>query len=280
MNKLGIVRATSNGQPYYPIYLFGSYKLLCVTIACAISLFWILLPYPLSSSSQARRMLGRSLFVLANFYSCVHTTVQVWISDQPDKAGKAIPLLDAAKQRLFAEQMRLLTALRAQSNFTRFDFPLGGRFPVSTYNNIASEVQTAMMSMTLMAYLIPKSHHPTTSTKITWLQSLARTIESTNFNSHINTSLLCQLSAAVSNGLALPPHLSPPSSFALARELRRENAELLSISNADDATFSTFVSLEVLSALLSMSLTSLVRYVLTRLRYTAKRLTKLVRSEP
>lgn len=224
-------------------------------------------PYPLSSSSQARRILGRSLFVLANFYSCVHTTVQVWISDQPDQAKKAFPHLDAAKQQLFAEQMRLMTALRVQSNFSRFDFPLGGKFPVTTYNNIVSEVQTAMMSMSLMAHLIKEEHHSSASAKGTWLQSLARTIESTNFNSHINTSLLCQLSAAVSNGLALPPHLSPPSTFALARELRRENVELLSIENADDITFSTFVSLEVLSALLSMSLTSLVRYVFQHLIY-------------
>jgi len=36
-----------------------------------------------------------------------------------------------------------------------------------------------------------------------WLRRLAAVIESTDFNSHIITSLLCHLSSAVSTGTAL-----------------------------------------------------------------------------
>lgn len=79
VDQLGIVEAESDGQPYYLVYLFGPYKLLTVIAGCTIAFFWTVFPYPVTSRSQVRKLLGRALFVLANFYSCMHTTIEVWI---------------------------------------------------------------------------------------------------------------------------------------------------------------------------------------------------------
>lgn len=125
VNKIEIQEAESSGQPYYPVYKFGSYKSVCVVAACGISLFWTVFPYPLSSSSQARRVLGRSLFVLADFYACMHATVDLWITGAEEGSTITSRALDGARDRLFAEGMQLITALRKHCHLSKFDPPLG-----------------------------------------------------------------------------------------------------------------------------------------------------------
>lgn len=55
VRQLGVNLATSNGQPYYPIYLFGPYKLATVAAGCAISFIWVIFPYPITAKSQLRK---------------------------------------------------------------------------------------------------------------------------------------------------------------------------------------------------------------------------------
>ncbi|OAX78616.1 hypothetical protein ACJ72_07077 [Emergomyces africanus] len=80
--KLGPERASAGGLKTFPIYIFGPYRLAAVSAGCAVAFIWTIFPYPISASSQVRRCLGRSLFVLANFYSCMHTTIEVWIQQE------------------------------------------------------------------------------------------------------------------------------------------------------------------------------------------------------
>ncbi|KAJ4691294.1 hypothetical protein HRR87_007590 [Exophiala dermatitidis] len=260
VNKLGIPRAESSGQPYYPIYLFGTYKLACVIVGCAIALVWTIFPYPLSSGSQARKVLGRSLFVLANFYSCIHTTIHLWITRSPQEDPPVSRALNVAQDKLFADEMRLLALLRVHTHFTKFNPRLGGKFPASIYRSIIADIRTILISMALMVQSTRGMNGPSAQRELEWLPKLSQAIESTSFNSQTTTSLLCHFSAAVANELALPPYLSPPASFGIAREVRKLNLGLLDVSNADNPFFSAFASLEVLNALMSASLTRLARY--------------------
>ncbi|KAN0106719.1 hypothetical protein V8E51_009595 [Hyaloscypha variabilis] len=91
-----------------------------------------------------------------------------------------------------------------------------------------------------------------------WLRRLAAVIKSTDFNSHIITSLLCHLSAVVSTGTALPPQLSPPEPFPLARKLHTHNNGILDRKNAPNPAFAAFASLEVLSSLVNKDLAKLI----------------------
>ncbi|EHY56249.1 uncharacterized protein HMPREF1120_04338 [Exophiala dermatitidis NIH/UT8656] len=261
VNKLGIPRAESSGQPYYPIYLFGTYKLACVIVGCAIALVWTIFPYPLSSGSQARKVLGRSLFVLANFYSCIHTTIHLWITRSPQEDPPVSRALNVAQDKLFADEMRLLALLRVHTHFTKFNPRLGGKFPASIYRSIIADIRTILISMALMVQSTRGMNGPSAQRELEWLPKLSQAIESTSFNSQTTTSLLCHFSAAVANELALPPYLSPPASFGIAREVRKLNLGLLDVSNADNPFFSAFASLEVLNALMSASLTRLASNV-------------------
>lgn len=85
---------------------------------------------------------------------------------------------------------------------------------------------------------------------------MALMVQSTDFSAHIITSLLCHLSAAVLNGSALPPYLSPQEPFLLARKLRKLNDGLLDVENEDPA----YSSLEVLSSMVNSNLEKLMKY--------------------
>ena len=85
-----------------------------------------------------------------------------------------------------------------------------------------------------------------------WLRDLGKYIRSTDSNPHLITALFCHLSAAVTNGPALPPYLSPLEGFPLARQLRKPNKEIMDIKNA-------FATMEVLSTMVDFSLGRLIR---------------------
>jgi hypothetical protein len=271
VRKLGFPEATSNGQPYYPIYLFGPYKLAAVAAGCAISFFWVIFPYPITAKSQLRKLLGRSLFVLAKYYSCMHTTIELWFGDElgiPTDANSPAQKLQASRDKIFKEEMLLLAGLRTHSHFSTYEPPIGGKFPKQAYDNIIAEIQRILTSMSLMAHTtqsleaLTVDSEPSSESEDRWMSQLAEiALKSTDFNSHRITSLLCHLSAAITNGHPLPPYLSTPASFPLARQLQKIDGELLSIRHIEDPAFSAFVSLEVLRSVVSFSLKDLIEYV-------------------
>ncbi|KAJ5116868.1 hypothetical protein N7456_001216 [Penicillium angulare] len=278
VRKLGITEAESNGQPYYPIYLFGPYKLAAVAAGCAISFFWVIFPYPITAKSQLRKLLGKSLFVLAKFYSAMHTTIELWLGNElgdiQDKSSPAYQL-QGSRHKIFKEEMMLLTGLRMHSHFSTFEPPIGGKFPKPIYDNIISEIQRILTSMSLMAHITQTldalSVEPESSPSPDpssdphgeeWKSRLAEiALKSTDFNSHRITSLLCHLSASISNAQPLPPYLSTPDSFPLAKQMHKIDDELLSIRHVADPVFSAFVTLEVLRSVVSFSLQDLINNV-------------------
>jgi hypothetical protein len=155
--------------------------------------------------------------------------------------------------------MKLITAMRMFSQHTVYELPVGGKFPKSTYDSIISEIQSIVISMALMAKIPEGLKGITGQPEGEWLRQLSSVIESTNFNSHHITSLLCHLSAAVSTGTALPPYLSPPEPFPLGRKLRTLNSALMERKNVQDPAFSAFASLEVLSSMVNKNLAELIR---------------------
>ncbi|PYH49747.1 uncharacterized protein BP01DRAFT_378358 [Aspergillus saccharolyticus JOP 1030-1] len=276
VRKLGIEVATSNGQPYYPIYIFGPYKLAAVAAGCAISFFWVIFPYPITAKSTLRKALGRGLFVLAKFYSCMHTTIELWLNGELGSlhdVRSASHHLDHTRHKIFKEEMILLNSLRMHSHFTTFEPPIGGKFPKPTYDRIIGQIQRMLTSMALMAHTTQSldalavaggsdGNTSAAAENNKWVARLASiALQSAGFRSHQVTSLLCHLSAAMMNAQPLPPYLSTGDSFPLARELQRIDGELLSIRHLEDPAFSTFVCLEVLRSVVSFTLDDLLRDV-------------------
>ncbi|EEP76334.1 predicted protein [Uncinocarpus reesii 1704] len=285
VRKLGVAVSASTGLNVFPIYLFGPYRLVAVMAGCAISFIWVIFPSPTTAGSQVRKTLGRGLFVLATFYNCMHTSIEVWINQEQgdlDDPQSPARLLENARNKLFFEELTLLAEIRNHIEFTKYEPPIGGRFPKEIYERISLEIQTILSSMALMAHvtrnlerMVPEElpFRESISTRRRWsastwsdsgrneekwIEHLARAASSQDFHSQVITSVLYHLSAAVSNGLSLPPYLAPPHAFPLARNLRKMNENLLDIRNIEDPSFSAFVSVEVLSSVVNSNLKTLV----------------------
>lgn len=139
VRKVGEKVATSNGQPYYPIYLLAPYRLATVAGGIAVAFIWTFFPYPISEHSVLRQSLGASLYLLANYYSIIHETVSARMRGEEldwthkTSAGRR---LVKARHKVFSKQMLMLNGLRTYSEFLRWEVPVGGKFPKAKYDSI------------------------------------------------------------------------------------------------------------------------------------------------
>ena len=144
VRKLGVQRAVSNGQEYLPITTFGPYRLLTVAAGVFVSFIWTIFPYPISEHSQLRQSLGGALYLLANFYSIAHETIQARIrGDEGDMEDKNSPgrKLEKARFSVFAKLLLVLNGLRQYSEFVKWEIPMGGKFPKKQYDEIITCVE-------------------------------------------------------------------------------------------------------------------------------------------
>jgi hypothetical protein len=225
------------------------------------------------------------MFILARFYSCMHTTIELWmrggLGDAQDSRS-ASRRLEKMRHAMFREEMGLLNSLRTLSHFSSFEPPVGGKFPRKVYDGIIGEVQRMLVCMALMARVAqgieaPTSTHtspattntntmPTNESKLEapWATRLASiALESTTFKSHSITSLLCHFSSSITNAQPLPPFLSAGDTFPLARRLQEVDGGLLSLRHVEDPAFSAFVAMEVLRSVVGHELGGLLRYVIS-----------------
>ena len=139
VRKVGEAVATSNGQAYYPIYELAPYRLATVSGGIAVAFIWTFFPYPISEHSVLRQSLGASLYLLANYYSIIHETINARIrGDEGDLTLKSSAgrKLEKARHKVFSKQMLMLNGLRTYSEFLKWEVPIGGRFPKKQYDSI------------------------------------------------------------------------------------------------------------------------------------------------
>lgn len=108
-----------------------------------VAFIWTFFPYPLTARSQLRQDLGVSLYLLANFYSIVHTTIGLRINGhEGDMESKESPgrKLQKARSKVYVKELALLAGLRQHSAFTAWEPTFGGKFPKQQYDTIIQEV--------------------------------------------------------------------------------------------------------------------------------------------
>ncbi len=111
VRKIGIKAASATGQPYYRIFELAPYRLACVAGGSFVAFIWTIFPYPLSDRSWIRRDLGTTLYLLANYYSVVHSTIGLRMHGaEGDMDSKSSPgkRLEKARQKVFGKLMLLV----------------------------------------------------------------------------------------------------------------------------------------------------------------------------
>ncbi|PVH89756.1 hypothetical protein DL98DRAFT_401128 [Cadophora sp. DSE1049] len=272
VRKIGIQAASASGQPYYPIYELAPYRLACVAGGSFVAFIWTIFPYPLSDRSWLRKDLGSTLYLLANYYSVVHSTIGARMHNtEGDMSLKSSPgkRLEKARHKIFGKLMMLIPSLKQHADWQKWELSIGGKFPRKTYDNITLRCTNIMNYLSLMSYatqswtasngnLYPNSRP---ETRRQWLTDLSTLVDSIGPTSHNITSILSLLSASVSQGSALPPYIQLPKPYNLSRRLEKLDRGILDVRHVEEPGYSAYAVLQVCSSLVTDDLRRLVEDV-------------------
>ncbi|KAL4913300.1 hypothetical protein BDW62DRAFT_166816 [Aspergillus aurantiobrunneus] len=248
--KIGEDNVSANGQTYYPIYLLAPYRLAVVTGGIAVAFFWTFFPYPISEHSVLRQNLGSSLYLLANYYSIIHETVTARMrGDEGEIALRTTAgrRLLKARNKVFSKQMIMLSSLRTYSEFLKWEVPIGGRFPKQQYDRIITCIENIVNYLSLLGYASDSLKHLGSDDKSdsAWLHDLKRLIASARITTHQVTSVLCLLSASLTNQQPLPPYLKTPKPYSFSKRLEQLDKDILSLRHIAEPGFATFSVLQI-----------------------------------
>ncbi|KAL4778599.1 hypothetical protein BJX76DRAFT_131446 [Aspergillus varians] len=248
--KIGEQNVSANGQTYYPIYLLAPYRLAVVTGGIAVAFFWTFFPYPISEHAALRQSLGSSLYLLANYYSIIHETVTARMrGDEGEVALRTAPgrRLLKARNKVFSKQMIMLSSLRTYSEFLRWEVPIGGRFPRQQYERIITCIENIVNYLSLLGYASDslKQLGNGDESDSAWIHDLKRLIASARMTTHQITSVLCLLSASLTNQQPLPPYLKTPRPYSFSKRLEELDKDILSLRHIAEPGFATFSVLQI-----------------------------------
>ncbi|CAI7659091.1 unnamed protein product [Penicillium glandicola] len=267
VRRLGEAVATSNGQPFYPIYLLAPYRLAVVAGGIAVAFIWTFFPYPISEHSVLRQSLGASLYLLANYYSIIHETISGRMRGDEGEyllKSSAGRKLEKARHKVFSKQMLMLAGLRTYSGFLRWEVPVGGRFPKKKYDSIILCVENIVNYLSLLGYASDTLMHfgdGEDAVDTAWMLDFRRLVNTAKVTTHEVTSLLCLLSASITNRQPLPPYLKAPRPYSFAKRLEDLDSDLLSIRHIAEPGFAAFAVLQISTRCIVGDMDRLLRLV-------------------
>ena len=263
--KIGQARLTSNGQNYYPIYLLAPYRLVAVIAGLGVAFIWTYFPYPVTTHGTLRKDLGETLYLMANYYSCVHTTAHARLSKgylaNETKKGSPMYKLAKARRKVFSKIIVNLNKCREHSKFTKWEPTFGGKFPKETYDDLIVTLQHMFNYTSLIAYSTNAFVSEPDAEESRWLQDFRDFTKDLKLTSHDMTSTLCLVSASITNSQPLPPYLRIPEPFRLSDKLSSVDPEIMSVKHIDEPCYAAFAVLEVASSLVTEEMGHVVKKV-------------------
>lgn len=277
-DKIGVTTLSSNGQAYHPIYIFAWIRLATVLGGLAIAFIWTYFPYPITAKNTMRMRLGDSLYLLASYYSCIHTTVGFRIEGtggSPEDKGSPSHQLQKARFKHVGKILTLLGEIRGHLGFSKFEMQIGGRFPREEYEKIITEVNNIFNYMSLVDYATasyvergyvtdrPESADSDSGSgpifdSDTWLKDLARVRRSISVTSHEITSSLALMASSIKNGQPLPPYMQPPKPFQLTARIQEIDPDILNVRHVTEHGYAAFAVTQVASRLISHDMEKLL----------------------
>ena len=253
----------------------------------AVAFIWTMFPYPLTARSQLRKDLALTIYLLANFYSIVHTTVNVRINGIEDAPARTLSSftdsskhhtgkkatvghkLSKARTAVFAKEMALLAGLRQHSAFTAWEPTFGGKFPRETYDAIIDSTTHILHHLSLIAYVSTSfiqgnddGNEPADPTaaraRASWLADFSALVGKVSTTSQDVTSVLALLSASVSSGSALPPYLKVPQDYELSQRLEELDARILAVRHVQERGYSAFAVIQIASRCVGEEVAALI----------------------
>lgn len=92
-----------------------------------------------------------------------------------------------------------------------------------------------------------------------WNCDFKRLAASTHITSHKMTSILCLLSASITNRQPLPPYLKTPQPYSFSKKLEELDKDILSLRHVTEPGFAAFAVLQISSRCIVGDMQRLVR---------------------
>lgn len=78
-----------------------------------------------------------------------------------------------------------------------------------------------------------------------WMHDFRRLVGTAHVTTHEVTSLLCLLSASITNRQPLPPYLKTPRPYSFSKRLEALDSEILSLKHMSEPGFAAFAVLQI-----------------------------------
>ncbi|KIW33378.1 uncharacterized protein PV07_00235 [Cladophialophora immunda] len=261
--KVGTKVLSSNGQQFYHVYLLAPYRLVSVVAGLAVAFFWTYFPYPITTHATLRKDLGATLYLMANYYSCMHSTVEIRLRTSPglaiDKKNDPLRRLGKARRKVFDKLIVMLNRLREHSQFLKYEPTFGGKFPKETYDELIVHMQSLFNYMALTAY--SSNAFSCEGEESEWLRDFKRITAKSRITSHALTSTLCLVSASITNSQPLPPYITVARPIDIADQLAAIDPGILSIQHINEPCYAAFAVLEIASILIMQEMVAVLAKV-------------------
>ncbi|KAK3296349.1 uncharacterized protein B0H64DRAFT_442667 [Chaetomium fimeti] len=256
---IGKEASERTGQPFYPTYLLAPYRVACVAAGCLVAFFWTVFPSPLTDRTWLRRDLSATLYLLANYFGVISTTLRSNVhgtAGDVNTTGTPAHQLFKVGRKIFGKVMMLIPSMSQHSEWQKWEPTIGGRFPREAYDNIIMRSTRIMAYLTLTSYTImhptrvrrsdrvggehderrprrshmrggsqslhSRSRRPSASTtNREWMGALADVLDILKPTHHTILSTMTLLSNALLSGQSLPPFLPLPRPYEMTRQLMR-----------------------------------------------------------
>lgn len=214
-----------------------------------------------------RKDLGSTMYLIANYYSVVHSSIGARIrqTDGPrDDKNSPGRKLEKMRHRIFGKIMLLLPSLNQHAEWQKWEINIGGKFPRKNYEEIIVRLRNIVNYMTLVSFASEamSASYPNVpaNARRDWLHDFGALINQVSPTAHQITSILSMLSASVSQGTALPPHIETmlPKPYMLSRRLEQLDRGILDAKHVEELGYSAYAVMQVASALIVDDLERLV----------------------
>ncbi|KAH9213556.1 hypothetical protein DL95DRAFT_524402 [Leptodontidium sp. 2 PMI_412] len=256
--QIGITLSVSNGQVFHPLYELAPYRLAAVAGGVAVACFFTYFPSVVTARTQLRRDLGSSIYILGNYYSAVHQTIELRIRDaEGDVRIKTNPVraLAKARNRLFIKELILLQGMKQHTEFTQWEPTFGGKFPSKTYDRLRYHTKNIMHFITMISYVTESFSDinleaGSEASSTSWLKDFKELVASMQLSSQNVTTLLSIISGAIAGEKPLPPYLKAPDLVHLTTLLKKMNGDILSVRHVCEPGYAAFAVMQVATTML------------------------------
>lgn len=97
-----------------------------------------------------------------------------------------------------------------------------------------------------------------------WMHDFRRLVGTAKVTTHEVTSLLCLLSASITNRQPLPPYLKAPRPYSFTKRLEALDSDILSLRHIAEPGFAAFAVLQISTRCIVGDVDRLLRYVWNR----------------